>query len=332
MQFERFDAASDSQRLGSCYEIFVAAQRVDDPGLPDPSLPSFRHRWTPGFRGLHRETWLGVDDAGVPVGCYMLTLPDKENRAIGWCVLAVAPDRRRLGAGRALLEHCAGRARLAGRVRLAGEARAASPGSAFAAAAGERSGIAEVFRRLDIDAGVAARIASLKAVASPHAAGYSLVSWVGASPADSLADQALIQNAMADAPRDAGVEPETWDAERIHELERTCFGSGQQFYSVAGRHEASGRLVALTQVYVEPGTPGWAFQMDTAVLPEHRGHRLGLLVKIAMLDLLAVHEPGVRRILTGNAASNEHMIAINEELGFTPGSVYQSWELDLAAR
>jgi len=67
----------------------------------------------------------------------------------------------------------------------------------------------------------------------------------------------------------------------------------------------------------------------TAVRPEHRGHRLGLLVKIAMLDLLTVHEPAVRRIQTDNAASNPHMVAINEQLGFTIAGTSRHWELDL---
>ncbi len=49
---------------------------------------------------------------------------------------------------------------------------------------------------------------------------------------------------------------------------------------------------------------------------EHRGHRLGLLTKTAMLDWLAEAEPALERIVTGNAASNKHMIAINEELGY----------------
>ena len=64
--------------------------------------------------------------------------------------------------------------------------------------------------------------------------------------------------------------------------------------------------------------------------PKHRGHRLGLLVKIAMLDLLAAHQPAVRHIETGNAGGNAHMIAINEQLGFTVAGVRRDWALDLA--
>jgi hypothetical protein len=54
-------------------------------------------------------------------------------------------------------------------------------------------------------------------------------------------------------------------------------------------------------------------------------------VKVEMLDLLAAHEPAVRHILTGNADSNQHMIAINEQLGFEAGPVYRDWQLDLSA-
>jgi GNAT superfamily N-acetyltransferase len=327
---ERFDAATDAARVQSSYEIVAAASRADVPVLPVRALPFYRNRWTTGFSGFRRQAWLGSDDSGQPVGYYLLVLPDRENPTMGWCELVVAPAWRRSGAGRALLEHCAGQARLDGRTRLVAEAIEGSPGSAFAAAAGATGGLTEVLRRLDIDAWLPGRLAMLRTAATPLADGYSLVTWIGASRASTLADQVLLSTAMADAPRDEGVDHEAWDAERITELERACLATGQQFYSVAARHEASGRLVAITQVSVESGTPEWGFQMITAVLPAHRGHRLGLLVKAEMLDLLAAHEPIVRHILTGNAASNDHMVAINEQLGFTVAGAARSWELDLA--
>jgi len=52
------------------------------------------------------------------------------------------------------------------------------------------------------------------------------------------------------------------------------------------------------------------------VIRAHRGHRLGLLTKTAMLELLASAEPQLEWITTGNAAANEHMIAVNEQLGY----------------
>jgi RimJ/RimL family protein N-acetyltransferase len=141
----------------------------------------------------------------------------------------------------------------------------------------------------------------------------------------------LLSAAMADAPRDEGVDPETWDSERITELERVCLSTGQQFYTVAARHEATGKLVAITRISLDSETPEWGFQMITAVLPAHRGHRLGLLVKAKMLDFLREQEPALRHILTGNAADNDHMVAINEQLGFTVAAAFRTWDLDLAA-
>ncbi len=78
--------------------------------------------------------------------------------------------------------------------------------------------------------------------------------------------------------------------------------------------------------------PEWGFQGLTAVTRPHRGHRLGLLTKTAMLEWLATAEPQIERIETGNAASNTYMIAVNEALGFAladPG--YQFYQLPVSA-
>jgi hypothetical protein len=56
--------------------------------------------------------------------------------------------------------------------------------------------------------------------------------------------------------------------------------------------------------------------------------RLGLLVKLEMMDALARQAPQVRRVITGNAGQNEHMIAINEQLGYTISSITRTWELE----
>ena len=50
----------------------------------------------------------------------------------------------------------------------------------------------------------------------------------------------------------------------------------------------------------------------------HRGHRLGVAVKVATLRLLQERRPDVTEVLTYNAEVNDHMIAVNELLGFEP--------------
>jgi hypothetical protein len=92
----------------------------------------------------------------------------------------------------------------------------------------------------------------------------------------------------------------------------------------AGRHEVctvavapDGAVVALTEVMVSDHEPDRGMQGGTLVLPGHRGHRLGLALKVANQTLLRDRFPAVRGVHTWNADINEHMNAINERLGFT---------------
>ena len=142
---------------------------------------------------------------------------------------------------------------------------------------------------------------------------------------------AAIHNALADAPHDPSWHPPSWDAERVRKVDRWIERRGIRLYTVAACHEAIGELAALTQVGVESDMPDWGFQELTAVARAHRGHRLGLLLKVAMQEWLAEAEPQLRRILTGNAGANDYMIAINEALGYrVSGPPFRSWEFQVA--
>ena len=178
----------------------------------------------------------------------------------------------------------------------------------------------------------AGRVASLRERAAQAAAGYSLVSWYGRTPEEYLARYAEVENAMADAPHDDGEEPQVWDAARVREqMDDNRERQGRRIYTLAALHDASGEMAAVTAVEADPDNPEWGYQLLTAVVRKHRGHRLGLLVKTAMLDWLAEAEPQLERIVTGNAAVNQHMIAINDQLGYEllePPS--QSYEVTVA--
>jgi GNAT superfamily N-acetyltransferase len=330
VRIEEFDPKTDAELLRACFEMTQAGWPIDHPDEPPWSFGAFAGKWGPGFEGAPRRAWL-ASDAGEPVGAYLLRLPDRENVTTAHCWVIVAPGSRRRGIGTALVAHCADQARQAGRSRLTSNVRDDTPGATFAAAAGARGGIPEVVRMLTIDDEMPARLARLRSAAEPFGRDYSVLSWLGATPAEHIDQVAAVHAAMADAPRNDGKEPWAWTADRVRQSEQTIIDHELALYSVAARHDATGDFAALTQVCTEADNPDWAFQQVTAVLPKHRGHRLGLLVKIAMLDLLAVHEPAVRRIETSNAGANAHMIAINEQLGFTACGVSRDWELDLLA-
>ncbi|MCW2641807.1 MAG: family N-acetyltransferase [Dactylosporangium sp.] len=63
--------------------------------------------------------------------------------------------------------------------------------------------------------------------------------------------------------------------------------------------------------------------------PPHRGHRLGTIVKIANLRHAMAGEPALRVINTWNAAVNDHMISINEALGFRPVDALVNWQQEV---
>ena len=96
---------------------------------------------------------------------------------------------------------------------------------------------------------------------------------------------------------------------------------------VTAAQAPDGHLVAYTDASTCVVGDGFAAQGDTLVAPAHRGHRLGLRVKLANLELLIGENPEVRAIETFNAADNRWMVAVNEAMGFVPVQRIEDWEL-----
>jgi GNAT superfamily N-acetyltransferase len=331
MRIEQVDLA-DTRRIRACYEAYLAAQRVDEPGGPWFTDRPFGGWMTVGWDGKPREAWLATED-GSAAGWYRLEMPARENLDQAHLDLVVHPAARRRGVGLALLRHAASRAAAHGRTVLNAGARDGSPGEAFARSLGAKPGLVELERVLDVGQLEKGKLGRLRGPAERAAGGYSLVSWAGPVPEEFIEQAAAVYNAMSDAPRDPEIAPAQWDAQRIREQVndlRPLFGMHD--YTVAARHDDTGELAALTEMSVDPANPGWGYQVFTVVTRKHRGHRLGLLLKIAMMELLATTEPQLERITTWNARSNEHMIAVNEALGYTVfGQPNTSFRLDVAA-
>jgi GNAT superfamily N-acetyltransferase len=316
MRIEQWDPADETTAM-AVYEAHLAAHLADEGDDPPMSAGTFGLFLREGFDKTPGEVWFASDDDAGVVGYYRMQLSDLENldRAAGGPV--VHPAVRRRGYGRALLRHEAARAAANGRSVLSGPVVSGSAGEAFAAAAGATPGLVDV-RRVQYLAKIeAGKIAELRRSAARAAAGYSLVNWAGDVPERYLGPLAHVVNAFEDAPRDENVQPATWDADRLRERTGAHVRAGLlRNHSVAAVHDATGEMAAYTGVIVDPEAPSWGFQELTAVTRPHRGHRLGLLVKTAMLELLAEAEPQLEFIMTGNAAANDHMIAVNEQLGY----------------
>ena len=316
MRIEQWDTADEKTLLG-CYEAYCAAGRVDDPAEPPMSEGVFRVVMAEGWGSEPGETWIAYDAAGAVAGYYRLELPDLQNTDRAFLGLIVHPAARRGGTGRELLRQGAERADANARTTLEGVVTVGGAGEEFARAIGAKLSLTEVRRLQYLNKIAPGVIGRLRADAERAAAGYSLVSWSGPVPEEYLAGTADAFNAFNDAPRAEGTEDEVWDANRIRErtgkMQRLGLMRG---YDVAALHDATGEMAGFTSVVIYPECPQWGFQQLTAVVRSHRGHRLGLLVKTAMLELLATAEPQLEWIATGNAAQNAHMIAVNEQLGY----------------
>jgi GNAT superfamily N-acetyltransferase len=316
VRIERWDPA-DETTASACYEVHRAARLADEADDPPFSAGTFDLFLREGFDKTPGEVWFAADDAAGVVGYYRMHLWDLENLDRAFRGPVVHPAARRRGFGSALLRHEAARAAANGRSVLSGQVVTGSAGEAFAAAVGATPGLVDV-RRVQYLAKIEpGKVAELRQSAARAAAGYSLVSWTGDVPAQYLGPLARVINAFEDAPRGENVQPEAWDADRIRERSGAHVRAGLlRAYAVAALHEETGEMAAYTGVIADPEAPSWGFQELTAVTRPHRGHRLGLLVKTAMLELLAEAEPQLEFIMTSNAAANDHMIAVNEQLGY----------------
>ncbi|MEW9548020.1 GNAT family N-acetyltransferase [Nonomuraea sp. NPDC050783] len=325
MSIQPIDLDRDEDLVTGLYDAYVAAS-AHEPG-PRIALPRFRQTFCVERPDQGVELWAAPTEDGVIAGGYALGLPRLDNvHAAAVYPLVVRPERRGRGLGAELLEHAVGRVRAHGRRLLLTETPVTGVGARFARAHDMTPSLTEARRTLDLRT---ADWAALEAMV-PRAEGYSLERWVGPTPPELLADHATLLGGMNDAPRDAGVEDSAYTVERVRERERSIPASGQTCYTTIARRDADGAPAAFTRIFLRADrSDGWAGQVDTMVLREHRGHRLGLLVKLANLLWLREREPHLERVITWNAVTNAHMLAINEALGYRLLDEWHTWRLEL---
>lgn len=215
----------------------------------------------------------------------------------------------------------------------AGAFPAGSLAARFAGAAGFT--LAQVDRCSVLPVGQEAqRLEILQAGAAATAGGdYAVVDWMDCCPPELLEQYAQLRQTMStDVPMgELTWEEESWDGARVREEEERLKRQGGSSLVRAVLHRPTDRLVAHTVLERRAEKPEIVYQEDTLVLSAHRGHRLGMWLKTA--NLLAVGQawPGAQRIYTWNAEENEHMLAVNVELGFVPAGYTAAWQKKLAA-
>lgn len=181
------------------------------------------------------------------------------------------------------------------------------------------------------DDALADHLAALRDDAAAHAHGYRVVQWMAPAPAEHIDGYAWMKSRMStDVPDgDLGMPEEVWDAERVRRQDSRIAQRGWSMLVTAAQHVVTGELSAFNELAIGGDPSAGSHQWDTLVLAEHRGHRLGMLVKTAGLLAWREQHPLSPRVTTYNAEENRPMLSINEAIGFTPIAYEGAWRKDL---
>ena len=300
-------------------------------------LETDRPRWPegPGWQRVERLAMALDDDGPVEHQCLVarrggrvvgiadLEMYRRENPHAARLDVRVLPEHRRRGIGSALVSEAERIARQCGRTEMGGLDETplrpdyADPADPFARRLGFKPAQRMVRRRLDLPLDrVHEEALRRNPKSSPE--GYPLLTFEDRWPDEDILDRCELGRRMStDVPLgDQLLDEEIWDEKRVRGLEAALVAQNRVKVITAARNAATGRLVAYTEVVVPRGAPESAWQHDTLVMREHRGHGLGFAIKVANLFAVAERYPAVRWINTWNAEENWPMIAVNEEMGF----------------
>jgi GNAT superfamily N-acetyltransferase len=317
----------DDAALDAWHDVYLVADRHELGEVATPlQLEEVRAIMQDTGSRARTLGWSAIVD-GQTVGAGWMRMPLLDNLELAEVTAHVLPSHRRRGIGTALLARLEAEALARGRRVLTGlaswsydlgSAGAGASGPEFARAVGFALALSEVQRELRLPVDDALLSGMADSAARSHAA-YTLRSWAGPVPDDLVEGWArLTSTLVTEAPMgELQVEAEAVSTDAVREQEALLARQGRTKYNTVAL-SASGEVVAYTDLATSLHEHGRAYQWGTLVHPAHRGHRLGVAVKVANLRLLQASRPDLTRLTTYNAEVNGHMIGVNEAMGFRP--------------
>lgn len=291
-----------------------------------------------------RLLWLVLDE-GRPVGRVGLNLPREAGSRTAYMLIELVRDAWGRGIGTAAHAVVEGAARDAGRSVLqtwvehpAAEGEQLAPPTGFGAVPKDHAArfllrhgytLEQVVRMSSYDLHAPREeLVAHADRARAAASGYRVVQWDLPTPEEHIAGYAWMKSRMSTDAPSAGLETdeEVWDAERLRDHDARYVSGGRRVRVTAAQHIESGQLCAFNELSIGADTTLATQQEDTLVLREHRGHRLGMLVKAEALLRWRAQFPESPRVITYNAEENRPMLDINEALGFAPRTYEGAWK------
>jgi GNAT superfamily N-acetyltransferase len=339
------DAADFVAMVGVRNAIYREINGTDDEDVDAAEL-------LPGYQHMEysKRIWWLVRQGGDAVGRVGIELPQEHGSRIAYWWIELLRDVWGQGIGSAAYEVVEAAVRAEGRTVMqawashaAGDGEMLAPPTGFGAVPRDHAArfllrrghsLEQIERQsvLDLEPTAFARIEDLLRTAQAASADYETVQWVLPTPEDLVDGYAWLKSRMStDAPAaDLEVDEETWDADRVRNNDSRFVESGRAVQVTAARHIPTGTLAAYNELAAGPDRSRATMQEDTLVLREHRGHRLGMVVKCAGLLSWRDVAPQSRRVLTWNAEENRPMLDINEAIGFAPMLSNGAWKKELS--
>jgi GNAT superfamily N-acetyltransferase len=308
----------DEAQLEIMTRVDEAARAKDDPEGFVQTVDDLRNEARYGG-DLHPSLMtLLLDDDGEAVGDFFLDVPVHDNQHAVFAGFCVRPDRRGQGHATRLLDEIVRRTVDLGRTTLWVGASASNRGwTTFLSERGFTVAARDARRHQVLAEVDVAEIDRLERDAAEHARDYVLERIDPPFDEALLADLIAVTAAINDAPTGSlDVEDEVYDLDRMRDGERARVLRGERMRRVVARHRGTGEVAGHTYLVVRPWAPREAYQYDTAVARTHRGHRLGVALKIEMMRWLTEVEPQLAVIATWNNVDNLPMINVNEALGY----------------
>lgn len=257
---------------------------------------------------------------GATVGAGRVYLPLRDNHHAADLELHVAPGHRRRGVGSAVLAELERVATDGGRTTMLGATHtpvdADGAGPVFSAARGYRVASIQETKVLDLTAAPTSWHA-LDAEVESRRGEYRVALLDGPIPEERAEDFCtLLTEFLGEVPTgDLDVQREHWTPDRLRAHEARMTAIGREMV-IAVAIAPDGHFCGFSDVLVELADPRHGSVAVTLVLPGHRGHRLGLGMKLLTHRRLVEKFPGCVYVDTINAGVNQWMNAINDRLGY----------------
>ena len=300
--------------LRAWWEVGQAAT-AHRPGKPWPVWEQSRVA-LPAVNPERGITLLGAIDGRRMVGAGLLTRSLQENLHTAMAFAYVSPDRAREGIGRALVAELELVAAGDGRTTVQSEAYlppgSTAPAEAFAAAMGYAVASRESIKELAVADYVARRDGL-----AVDPVDYRIVTFDTVCPEEHLESFGrLLGMLMSEVPLgELDLVDSVWTPERIRAAERRQVDIGRHVHT-AFALAPDGEVAGVSDVRIDDTDHSHGQVGITIVDPAHRGHRLGLALKVATHDLAVSTYADLVSLDTSNAEVNTHMNAVNEALGY----------------